>query len=91
MINCSAPVLLDSGADVQISSYPTTNVATEVRRHINICREVYNTALRLYNSAPDGDKPTYIQLQKYHDTHAVSLSSVRATAVILHWIRLREP
>ena len=44
-------------------AYPIDDVASEARRHINICREVYNHALRLYNSAPDGDKPTYTQLQ----------------------------
>jgi putative transposase len=43
--------------------YPTEDVAREVRRHINICREVYNHALGLYDSAPDGDKPTYTTLQ----------------------------
>jgi len=43
--------------------YPADSVASEARRHINICREVYNHALGLYDSAPDGDKPTYTQLQ----------------------------
>ncbi|WP_205742986.1 helix-turn-helix domain-containing protein, partial [Halalkalirubrum salinum] len=43
--------------------YMTDGVASEARRHINICREVYNHALGLYDSAPDGDKPTYTQLQ----------------------------
>ena len=43
--------------------YPTDAVASEARRHINICREVYNHALGVYDSAPDGDKPTYTQLQ----------------------------
>ncbi|TKX63005.1 hypothetical protein EXE48_04455 [Halorubrum sp. ASP1] len=42
--------------------YPTESVASEARRHINICREVYNHALRIYDSAPNGDKPTYTQL-----------------------------
>ena len=43
--------------------YPTEDVAREARRHINICREVYNHALGLYDSAPNDDKPTYTQLQ----------------------------
>lgn len=43
--------------------HPTEDVVNEARRHINICREVYNHALGLYDSAPDGDKPTYTQLQ----------------------------
>jgi len=43
--------------------YPTGTVASEARRHINICREVYNHALGLYDSAPDGDKPSYTRLQ----------------------------
>jgi putative transposase len=43
--------------------YPDEDVASEARRHINICREVYNHALGVYDSAPDGDKPTYTQLQ----------------------------
>ncbi len=43
--------------------YPTADIASEARRHINICREVYNHALGLYDSAPDDDKPTYTQLQ----------------------------
>ena len=42
--------------------YPTEDVASEARRHINICREVYNHALGLYDSAPPGYKPTYTQL-----------------------------
>jgi len=43
--------------------YPTEDVASEARRHINICREVYNHALGRYDSAPDGEKPTYTRLQ----------------------------
>ncbi len=44
-------------------AYPTDDVATEARRHINICRQVYNHALGKYDSAPDGDKPSYTTLQ----------------------------
>jgi len=43
--------------------HPTEDVAREARRHINICREVYNHARGLYDSASDGNKPTYTQLQ----------------------------
>jgi putative transposase len=42
---------------------PGEDVAREARGHINIRREVYNHALGLYDSAPNGDKPTYTKLQ----------------------------
>lgn len=44
-------------------AYPTTDVANEARRHIDICRQVYNHALGLYTAAPDDEKPTYTTLQ----------------------------
>jgi IS605 OrfB family transposase len=42
---------------------PTAEVASDARRHIDICRQVYNHALGLYNAAPDNEKPTYTTLQ----------------------------
>jgi putative transposase len=38
-------------------------VASEARRHIDICRQVYNHALGLYTAASDGEKPSYTTLQ----------------------------
>lgn len=43
--------------------YPTDEVTAEARRHIDICRQVYNHALGKYDSAPDDDKPSYTTLQ----------------------------
>jgi putative transposase len=44
-------------------AYPADEVATKARDHVDICRQVYNHALGLYNAAPNGDKPSYTTLQ----------------------------
>jgi putative transposase len=44
-------------------AYPTADVANDARRHIDICRQVYNHALGLYNAAPADEKPSYTTLQ----------------------------
>jgi putative transposase len=51
------------GQTFKYRAYPTDTVASEARRHINVCREVYNHALGIYDDAPTNDKPTYTTLQ----------------------------
>lgn len=43
--------------------YPSQEMARKARRHIDICRQVYNHALGQYRTAPEGNKPTYTDLQ----------------------------
>lgn len=43
--------------------YPSEEAANEARRHINICRQVYNHSLGQYRAAPDDGKPSYTTLQ----------------------------
>lgn len=47
----------------QYRAYLSDEVAQEARNHIDLCRQLYNHALGVYQSAPDDDKPTYIDLQ----------------------------
>lgn len=44
-------------------AYVPDAMAQTVRSHINICREVYNHALGIYDAAPDDDKSNYTTLQ----------------------------
>lgn len=43
--------------------YPSEGVADEARRHIDICRQVYNHTLGQHRAAPDAEKPSYTTLQ----------------------------
>lgn len=44
-------------------AYPSDEIADEARHHIDLCRQLYNHALGIYQSAPDDDKPSYNELQ----------------------------
>ncbi|QLD88118.1 helix-turn-helix domain-containing protein [Natronomonas salina] len=43
--------------------YPSEAVANEARRHIDICRQVYNHSLGQHRAAPNDEKPSYTTLQ----------------------------